>query len=177
VGYLLLITGGARSGKSAYAQQRAEAYDGSKCFIATCPPLDHEMEQRILLHQQDREGKGWHTFEEQLDIETVIGEQQYDVFLVDCLTLWVNNILYFNEKKEKNCTEQTIAALSNQLITTIQSIDSKVILVTNEVGMSIVPENSSARLYRDLVGRCNQLIGQSADEVVVVQCGVPLKIK
>lgn len=172
-----MITGGARSGKSAYAQERAESYEGSKCFIATCPPLDQEMEQRIFLHQQDRAGKGWHTVEEQLDLETVLGEQLYDLYLIDCLTLWVNNVLYFNEKKGKNCTEQTIAALTDKLIATIQSVDSKVILVTNEVGMSIVPENASARLYRDLVGRCNQIIGRAANEVVAVQCGVPFKIK
>jgi len=135
------------------------------------------MKQRILLHQQDREGKGWHTVEEQLDLATVILEQQYDVFLIDCLTLWVNNVLYLIEKKGKSCTERTIAAVSDQLIAAVQSVDSTVILVTNEVGMSIVPENESARLYRDLVGRCNQIFGRAADEVVVVQCGVPLKIK
>ncbi len=177
MGNLILVTGGARSGKSSYAQERAESLKGSRCFIATCPPIDGEMDKRILLHQKDRVGKGWETIEEQLDIHTVISSNKYDLYLVDCLTLWINNIVYEYEKLKKACSEEIIIEKCNQLISTIQKTEAEVIMVTNEVGMSIVPENAAARLFRDLVGRCNQIIGRVADEVVIVHCGVALQIK
>jgi len=174
---LILVTGGARSGKSHYAQKRAEEMRGSKCFLATCPPIDLEMDQRISKHKIDRQDKGWHTVEEQLHIDVVLKRKKYDVFLIDCLTLWINNILYHCEIKKKVCNELQIIARCQKLIQTVASCDAHVIMVTNEVGMSIVPENGSGRLYRDLIGRCNQIMAEAADEVVLVCCGIPLQIK
>lgn len=174
---LILITGGARSGKSRYAQKRAEETAGSKCFLATCPPIDPEMDERIINHKKDRLGKGWDTVEEQLDIAGVIKRLEHSVVLVDCLTLWVNNILYSHEIKKEICGEQEIVRRCEQLIEAVTDSDACVILVTNEVGMSIVPDNASARLFRDLVGRCNQVLAAAADEVILVSCGIPLKMK
>lgn len=174
---LILVTGGARSGKSRYAQKRAEEMVGSKCFLATCPPIDPEMDERIVNHKKDRLGKGWDTVEEQLDIAGTLKRLEYSVVLVDCLTLWVNNILYSYEKKQEICGEQEITRRCEQLIEAVTESDARVILVTNEVGMSIVPNNASARLFRDLVGRCNQVIAAAADEVILVSCGIPLQIK
>ncbi len=174
---LVLVTGGARSGKSKYAQERAEAIAGAKCFLATCPSTGLGMEERIRKHKEDRVDKGWNTIEEQLDIAAVLKNTHYSIYLLDCLTLWINNILYSYETKNDICGEEEILANCEQLVNTIVTLDAHVFLVTNEVGMSIVPENSTARLYRDLVGRCNQYLAQAADEVILVNCGLPLQLK
>ena len=174
---LILVTGGARSGKSHYAQKRAEEMRGSKCFLATCPPIDTEMDQRISKHKKDRQNKGWDTVEEQLHIDTVLKRKKYDVFLIDCLTLWVNNIFYECEIKNEVCDEGRIITRCQQLIEAVDGCGAQVIMVTNEVGMSIVPDNVSGRFFRDLTGRCNQIIAEAADEVFLVCCGIPVKIK
>jgi len=174
---LILVVGGARSGKSRYAQKRAEEEAGSRCFLATCPPIDPEMDERIRQHQQDRQDKGWQTIEEQLDLAGVIRASGYAVMLVDCLTLWINNILYACENGGRSCDEQEIIRRCEEVIAAAAGSDTCLILVSGEVGLSIVPENRQARLFRDLVGRCNQMLAQVADEVVLVSCGIPQRIK
>ena len=178
MGRIVLVTGGSRSGKSAYAQQRAEQNSGKKLYIATCPRVDDELDGRIKRHIEEREGKGWNTIEEQLALETIICQStQYPTILVDCLTLWINNLLYHDSLSGLGINESHIEKLAKALITKCRENVEDVFFVTNEVGSGIVPESADTRLYRDLVGRCNQVIAQLADEVVLVSCGIPLRLK
>ena len=176
---IIFITGGARSGKSDYAQQQAEAMSGPRCFVATCPVHDHEMAERIEKHRKARQGSGWHTIEEPYELEKVFsGESGYKTYLVDCLTLWVANIYERASLKGVTIDEENIEDLVREFIAAIrEKKDSTVLLVTNEVGMGIVPENAIARKYRDLVGRCNRICAQLADTAFFVCAGLPVRLK
>lgn len=174
---IILITGGARSGKSRHAQALAEAHPGQRLFIATSPVIDGEMRVRIERHQADRQGQGWRTIEEPLRLAAVLAENsEEEVVLLDCLTLWISNLLFEAEEPEY-FTEAMIAELARELADAASRRQGVVIIVTNEVGLGIVPENPLARRYRDLAGRCNQIIAAAADRVDLVTCGIPLIIK
>jgi len=175
---IILTTGGSRSGKSMYAQKRAENLPGSRLFIATCPVVDPEMENRIARHRRERQGRGWRTLEEDLHPEAAVaGSPEADVILIDCLTLWINNVLFYRNTEGSETTEDYIAERSLFLAQTCKSHAGTIFVVTNEVGSGIVPESAETRLYRDLVGRCNQCLATAADEVVLVSCGIPLILK
>jgi len=174
-----LITGGARSGKSSYALELAESLGDRRLFVATCPAIDPEMADRVQRHKDERIGRGWNTCECEIDLPGMFDtyHSQFDVILIDCLTLWINNIIYHNDKTHETIDDQLIR---NRCISWLESAGKfagTVICVSNEVGMGIVPENELARKYRDLVGTCNQILGKSADQVVLVSCGIPLFIK
>lgn len=175
---IILITGGGRSGKSSYAQGRAEELPGVRAFIATCPPLDDEMRERIERHRLARSKTHWETIEETLDVAGALkNNARHDVFLVDCLTLWVNNLMHRAQQEGLEVTEEAIADRCRELIAACAELSGTIIFVTNEVGMGIVPDNAVSRRYRDLVGRCNQLMAEAADEVVLISCGLPLTLK
>jgi len=175
---LLLITGGARSGKSSYALERCEEYDGTRCFVATCPVIDTEMSERIAAHKCEREGRGWNSVEEETALAQLLPSLHlYQTVLVDCLTLWVNNLMFNAEQHQEPFGETEMRHQTEQLIAAIRTFPGTVCLVTNEVGLGIVPENSKARKYRDLVGSCNRNLAKIADEVILVSCGIPLKLK
>ncbi len=175
---IVLVTGGTRSGKSSYAQDRAEALPGRRCFLATCQVSDEEMKQRVAKHQAQRDHENWDTIEEPLDIGSCVEkENQYDVFLIDCLTLWIANVMDDRKKNGKDNSESAFSAAVRNLLRQLQHADATVFVVTNEVGLGIVPENSAARRFRDLVGLCNQIIASQADEVVLLCCGLPLYLK
>ena len=176
---IILITGGARSGKSSYALELAESASAKRLFVATCPKVDSEMSERVERHQEERRGRGWVTIESETDLPTVLSEQtkDFDVVLIDCITLWVNNILFKNEGHSPPVDDHHIGQLCNEWLETARAFAGTVICVTNEVGLGIVPDNPLARRYRDLVGTCNQLIGRNANEVILVSCGIPLFIK
>jgi adenosylcobinamide kinase/adenosylcobinamide-phosphate guanylyltransferase len=176
---LILITGGARSGKSSFALELCEDISAERLFVATCPTIDSEMDDRVARHKQEREGRGWTTIEEPLNLKDIFFEtaKKYDVILLDCITLWVNNILFSFEREGGEVNDKVIQQLAKEWLKTAKQCPGTVVCVTNEVGLGIVPENGLARKYRDLVGTVNQTIGKIADEVVLVSCGVPLYIK
>jgi adenosylcobinamide kinase/adenosylcobinamide-phosphate guanylyltransferase len=174
---LILVTGGARSGKSSYALNVAEKISRKKLFIATCPQLDSEISERIRRHTEERKGRGWETIEETINLDHLFPRrvQDMEVVLIDCITLWVGNILYM--LGEENVDDCKIEELCSRWLKKMTEYQGTVICVTNEVGLGIVPDNPLARKYRDLVGTCNQLLGKKADEVILVSCGIPLSIK
>ena len=178
MGKIVLITGGARSGKSEYAQQMAEKISGTRMFIATCPISDKELEERITKHREARKNKGWETIEETINLKDSIQQaREYDVVLVDCLTLWINNLMYNEINNAIALDEKRVDDLCGGIVYEARMATGTVIFVTNEVGMGIVPDNEIARRYRDLLGRCNQIIAASADEVILMVCGMPVPIK
>ena len=175
---LILVTGGARSGKSDYAQTRAEAISGNHYFLATCPVIDSEMDERIERHKADRDEEIWQTIEEEIDLVGIIKTlQPKSVCLIDCLTLWVNNLMYNTERTDYVFSETRIQEKAEELIIQVKKSHGTIICVSNEVGMGIVPDNADARRYRDLVGRTNRIIAAAADEVILVSCGLPLFLK
>lgn len=177
MGHVILITGGSRSGKSQYALEKAESLSDKRLFLATCPVVDGELSQRVQLHQDERKGRNWTTVEEEVDIARVIkNATNTDVLLVDCLTLWINNLIFSQPENfsfTKEWLEQKIAEWHQETL----SFSGTIILVTGEVGLGIVPENSLSRLYRDLVGWCNQIVAGTANEVFFISCGLPLQLK
>lgn len=175
---ITLITGGSRSGKSSFAQHLAEGIGGSRLFLATCPVTDDEMAERIRRHIADRQAGGWETLEEQVEIaDRLSAAGRYRVVLVDCLSLWVNNCMYEAHLRAEAMDEDRIAEKTVDLVAAARNHPGDVIFVTNEVGSGIVPDNSHARLYRDLLGRCNQHVAAASDRVYLVSCGIPLQIK
>lgn len=177
---IILVTGGARSGKSSHAQELAEKKSGSRVYVATCPVLfagdghDPEMADRIARHRDQRASRNWHTVEEPVDLARTLATLEQSVVLVDCLTLWVNNLLY---GAASEFTEDDVARHVAELIVVCQKRSGTVLMVTNEVGWGVVPGNKEARRFRDLVGRCNQLVGAAADQVTLVVSGQPLTLK
>lgn len=175
---LILITGGSRSGKSAFAERTAEALPGPRAYIATSPAIDPEMEGRIRKHREARRGKGWETIEETVDLAGVIRRMgACRVLLVDCLTLWINNLLYAAEKRGERFTEEDAVGRCRELTDACGAFGGTVIFVTNELGMGIVPDNETARRFRDIAGRCNQEIAAAAGTVTLVVSGIPLHLK
>jgi len=176
--HLILITGGSRSGKSEYALQVGEAVAGPRVFVATCPTVDAEMTARIKNHREKRRGRGWHTIEEPLDLPGALRQAgTVGVLIVDCLTLWVNNLMYHAQQAGQDTTEEDVVKRCEEVVRVCADLDATVIFVTNEVGMGIVPTNALSRFYRDLVGRCNHTMAEAADEVILVCCGLPLHLK
>lgn len=165
----LLVLGGARSGKSRYAQARAEALDGDLVYIATAQPLDDEMEDRIARHRADR-GARWSTLDVPLDLTAAIRAQAAPgrVLLVDCLTLWTSNLMF---------AERDLDAETEALATAVAEARGPLILVANEVGLGIVPDNALARRFRDAAGRINQSVAAAANEVQFLAAGLPLRLK
>jgi len=191
MGRIILITGGCRSGKSAYGLARGVELAGPRLFVATCPPLDDEMRERITRHRMARDESMWDTCEavphavplantvSLPDLAKVLeGAGKYNVVLVDCLTLWIGNMMHDREVRGAELlTEQDVAKKCRGLLEAARGNSGTFIFVTNETGMGIIPDNPSARLFRDLSGRCNQVMAVGADEVVLMTCGLPLKIK
>lgn len=163
-----LVLGGARSGKSRYAEQLIEAQGGGT-YLATAEALDVEMDDRIRQHRA-RRGALWRTVEEPLDIIPVLRDAASlgRPILIDCLTLWLSNLIH---------RERDVAKAGAELAQALPSIGVPVVLIANEVGLSIVPANALARRFRDEAGLLNQKIAASADRVWFIAAGLPLALK
>ncbi|MEE4261628.1 MAG: bifunctional adenosylcobinamide kinase/adenosylcobinamide-phosphate guanylyltransferase [Desulfobacteraceae bacterium] len=173
MGKKIFVLGGCRSGKSGYALESAQKFSADRnVFIATCIPRDDEMKLRVTRHQQER-SRHWHTVEAPIHLSEAIGAAggEAGILLVDCLTLWISNLLMENYDSDR------VLRQVHSLTGAVASAACPVILVSNEVGTGIVPENKLARLYRDLVGSTNQAIAECADQVVWVAAGIPVTIK
>jgi adenosylcobinamide kinase/adenosylcobinamide-phosphate guanylyltransferase len=171
----MLVTGGARSGKSIYAQSLAESRRGRILYVATCPAIDAEMDERIRKHRAARSSDRWDTVEETIDLARVLRDAQaYACIVVDCLTLWINNLMF---EAGKDISEEFVAQRCRDVLLACAQIETRIIFITNEVGMGIVPDNQLSRQFRDLSGRCNQVMAAGADTVTLVVCGLPLNMK
>jgi adenosylcobinamide kinase/adenosylcobinamide-phosphate guanylyltransferase len=173
-GKVIFITGGARSGKSAFALKQASGFPGKKAYIATAEAFDDEMRERIAQHKKQR-GKSWDTYEEPIKIGELVLHigNSYDVIVLDCLTLWLSNLMHagLNIHLAVSDLRKAFRALGKDGKT------SAIYVVSNEVGMGIVPENEMARKFRDFAGILNQTIAEVADEVYMIVAGIPMKIK
>lgn len=165
---ITLILGGVRSGKSQLAIKMAKEKGKKVAFIATCRPLDREMKERIELHKKARP-ENWKTFEEPEDVGLLLEKigNNFDVIILDCLTILVSNLLL------KGLREKSI----EQKIRKIMNAKANLIIVSNEVGLGIVPDNRLARDFRDIAGKINQVIVKKADKVFFMASGIPLRIK
>ena len=171
----ILIIGGAKSGKTRFALKLGEAMLSSGqrgLYVATCQPLDHEMKAKVSAHRRERSGL-WDTLEEKIAVERASGPTDHGfphgVILVDCLTMWMLNVIEEHQGHE----EQRI----HHLVKWFKTMDTNVIMVTNEVGLGIVPEGALTRRYRDLLGLLNQEMAGAATEVFFVMAGMNLKLK
>lgn len=167
----ILVLGGARSGKSRFAEGLARDTGLDHFYLATGRAWDDEMRARIASHKADRADDGWTTHEEPLDLVGALKalDKPGRVILVDCLTLWVTNLM-MEEGRDVDAEGAALAAGLRELLATV-------IFVSNEVGLGIVPENKMARAFRDHAGRLHQAIAAKADEVYFVAAGLPLKMK
>lgn len=168
----MLFTGGSRSGKSALAQHWAEAQGPRRVYVATAGIHDMEMAERVRRHQAVR-GEGWSTVEEPLDVSGALrrAEPRADVVLVDCVTLWLSNLM------GAESDDVAILARARTLATALGGMGVPVALVTNEVGWGIVPPTPLGRRFRDLAGECNQMFAAACDGVVLAVSGLPLVVK
>ncbi|UCH82140.1 MAG: bifunctional adenosylcobinamide kinase/adenosylcobinamide-phosphate guanylyltransferase [Nitrospiraceae bacterium] len=189
---ITFVIGGARSGKSSFVLNMASNLEGTMAYIATGEALDEEMRDRISKHREDR-GPEWSTYEEPVEIAEVLSEikDSYSAVVVDCLTLWLSNVLHRTQdtkvrRKRSEYRTQTTEDYIQEFIDKLKSLkDSspvtrhslQLFIVSNELGMGIVPENAMAREFRDLTGFLNQKVAAAADEVYLVTAGIPLKIK
>ena len=166
----MLVLGGCRSGKSRFAQERCEAVvDGTLAYIATAQAFDAEMEERIARHRSER-GSRWRTIDAPMDLASMLSEAalRADAILVDCLTLWLTNLML---------AEADLAKARVALAEAVMACPVPVILVSNEVGLGIVPDNALARRFRDEAGWLNQQMATLCEEVIFMAAGLPLKLK
>ncbi len=168
--HTILVLGGARSGKSRHAEELGLRHEGPRVYLATATADDLEMRARIAAHRMRREGGGWHTVEEPLRLCAALQEHcaRETFVLVDCLTLWLSNLM----AAQRNVGE-AIEALAELL----PVLPGRVCLVSNEVGLGIVPDHPLGRAFRDEAGLAHQMLARVADEVVVVIAGLPLRLK
>jgi adenosylcobinamide kinase/adenosylcobinamide-phosphate guanylyltransferase len=170
---ITVVTGGIKSGKSLWAQKRGESINGSRAFIATALALDEEMRERIKKHQSERADK-WITHEESLNVAPLIEDLagRFDVVLLDCLTMWVSNLLTVY-----NLSAELVQEKADELTACLAGEKSHIILVTNEVGMGIIPPDPLSRAFQSLLGRLNREMASVAHEFYMMVSGVPMKIK
>ena len=186
MGKIILVTGGARSGKSTYAENLARAVGDDVMYIATSIPFDNEMKERVKKHRA-RRPPNWGTFEGYLNLKEIFNRKDihFEAILLDCVTIMVTNLMFeFGGFEIDALDDEAINAIEKRILVEVSAFldeanlnSQTVILVTNEVGFGIVPDNRLARIFRDIAGRVNQYVASQSDEVYLVVCGLPLKIK
>jgi adenosylcobinamide kinase/adenosylcobinamide-phosphate guanylyltransferase len=166
----VLVLGGARSGKTSFAERLTLRAGVSPVYLATAEALDEEMRDRVASHKASR-GQRFATIEEPLALADalLLASARHDVILVDCLTLWITNLLMANEDVAKHVSELSA--------TLVQMKTAKIVLVSNEVGLGIVPDNAMARTFRDLAGAAHQRLAEICDDVYFVVAGLPMTLK
>ncbi|MFZ2937129.1 MAG: bifunctional adenosylcobinamide kinase/adenosylcobinamide-phosphate guanylyltransferase [Candidatus Omnitrophota bacterium] len=171
MGKITFILGGTRSGKSAYALGLARKHK-NVAFIATCQVLDEEMKERIKLHKKSRP-KHWQTFEESRDVASMLKkmDNKFDCIVIDCLTLLVSNLLLDSE------SVKLIESRIEKMLANLKSKNAHALIVSNEVGLGLVPANKLGRDFRDITGKVNQIVAIRADEVFFMASGIPLELK
>jgi len=177
-GKLILVTGGARSGKSSFAEKLAKEANKDVTYLATCQALDEEMALRIEEHKK-RRPKNWKTIEEPLNASSVIEKEGKSdrVILLDCLALLVANLIFSKGDSTSELIDQAVLNEIKTLAKISKDVPASVIIVTNEVGMGIVPEYPLGRAYRDTLGKANQILASEVDEVYLLVCGIPVNVK
>lgn len=172
---LMLLLGGARAGKSAYALRVAQETKGPVAFIATAQAFDDDMSTRIDRHRRERPSH-WRTIEEPYAIDqALLQASDCNFVIVDCLTLFVSNWL-LRENDEQQC-EETLRGITDNFLNTARSRPQTIVCVSNEVGLGVVPETRLGRTFRDLLGRVNQDFAQAADEVHLLVAGLKMQLK
>jgi adenosylcobinamide kinase / adenosylcobinamide-phosphate guanylyltransferase len=183
---IILITGGARSGKSSYAENLAKEFNEDVLYIATAIPFDDEMKDRIAKHKERRPAN-WHTFEGYRNLKQVFENDKitFGVILLDCITVMVTNLMFdlIGEDVELLSAEalarveMEVMKEVSDFVSSIERTSKTVMFVTNELGSGLVPEYKLGRIFRDIAGRVNQYLAGRADEVFMTVCGIPMKIK
>lgn len=167
---IVFVTGGARSGKSTYAEGRAARSGEPVTYLATAVAFDAEMRDRIGRHRAERPAH-WVTVEQPLNVPAAVQHAETPVLLLDCLSVWVNNLMFHD------WTDAQILAATDDLVSAARNHAGTVILVTNEVGLGIVPDNALSRRYRDVLGWVNQRCAQASHEAYLLVSGLPLTLK
>ncbi|MDD5018896.1 MAG: bifunctional adenosylcobinamide kinase/adenosylcobinamide-phosphate guanylyltransferase [Candidatus Omnitrophica bacterium] len=172
MGRIISVLGGTRSGKSRFAAGLAPSRSKKVAFVATCLACDKEMKKRIQHHKSSRPSE-WTTFEGTKDLAALFKKirNRFDVIVLDCLTLWISGLL------TKDCPEDKIRQDLLDILEGIHSSKAKLIVVSNEVGLGVVPEHALGRRFRDIAGRMNQLLTQTSDDVYFLVAGLPWNIK
>jgi adenosylcobinamide kinase/adenosylcobinamide-phosphate guanylyltransferase len=169
---ITFIIGGARSGKSLYGVSLARRYQGKRAFIATAEPFDNEMKERIRAHQKER-GDAFDTVEEPIDLKSVLEALpcEVEIAVIDCLSVWLGNLMHSHRRETTKYPEVEL------FLDVLGKPPCDLIVISNEVGMSVVPNNAMARLFRDLCGWLNQRVAEKADCVIQMVSGIPVFVK
>lgn len=181
-GKVVLVTGGSRSGKSRFAEELLKDEE-QVLYIATAIVTDKEMEDRINKHIE-RRNKNWTTYEGYCDLDCAIERNSQSYIMLDCVTIMLTNLMFNKERDFDNMKMEEVEELElkiksefEKLISKARELDKTLVMVTNEVGYGLVPEYKLSRIFRDLAGSLNQFIAEKSDEVYLVACGLPLKLK
>lgn len=179
---IVLVTGGSRSGKSSYGEAIYSSTD-DVLYIATAIITDEEMEERVRLHQKSR-NQNWETIEQYKDLSEVVKSSPQKNIFLDCVTIMVTNFMFDGHLQVEQMSKEQLGTLEKEVIKQLQLLieqvrlsDKNIVLITNEVGYGLVPEYKLGRIFRDIAGRVNQKLALWSDEVYLVACGLPVKLK
>lgn len=181
---IILVTGGSRSGKSVLAEKKAVEYgEGSVLYLATAIPTDDDMRERIRMHQERRDAR-WDTHEGFKDIPQALKQTEKTTALLDCITVFITNYMFDQERDFDTITKEEIHELEDQILDELRKIvetarreEKNLIMVTNEVGMCIVSPYRMSRIFSDISGRANEMLASLSDEVYLSMCGIPMQLK
>lgn len=179
---IILVTGGSRSGKSSFGEKLLNNND-NVLYIATSIITDDEMKERVAIHKK-RRNKKWKTFEGYKDLHNIIKESECDHIMLECITTMITNLIFDQytdfdnlSREEIDSLEESITIELKKIISTVREFNKEIVIITNEVGFGLVSQYKLGRIFTDISGRLNQLLGQLSDEAYLVVSGLPLKLK